>query len=134
VLEDTLLNRRISPNPMEPRGLVAHYDGSRLTVWASTQSVHAWKDGLCNSLGLEPGSVRVIQMDTGGAFGSKGGIYPEYVVACHASIKTKRPVKWIENRMEHQMATHQGRGARAKMKIYANRTGEILGLNADLLI
>ena len=36
--------------------------------------------------------------------------------------------------MEHQMATHQGRGARAKMKIYANRTGEILGLNADLLI
>ena len=134
VLEDTLLNRRISPNPMEPRGLVAHYNGSRLTVWASTQSVHAWKEGLCNSLGLEPSSVRVIQMDTGGAFGSKGGIYPEYVVACHASIKTKRPVKWIENRMEHQMATHQGRGARAKMKIYANRTGEILGLNADLLI
>ena len=134
VLEDTLLNRRISPNPMEPRGLVAHYDGSRLTVWASTQSVHAWKEGLCDSLGLEPHSVRVIQMDTGGAFGSKGGIYPEYVIACHASIKTKRPVKWIENRMEHQMATHQGRGARAKMKIYADRTGEILGLNADLLI
>jgi len=134
VLEDTLLNRRISPNPMEPRGLVAHYDGSRLTVWASTQSVHAWKEGLCDSLGLEPHSVRVIQMDTGGAFGSKGGIYPEYVIACHASIKTKRPVKWIENRMEHQMATHQGRGARAKMKVYADRTGEILGLNADLLI
>jgi carbon-monoxide dehydrogenase large subunit len=134
VLEDTLLNRRISPNPIEPRGLVARYDGSRLTVWASTQSVHAWKEGLCDSLSLDPSSVRVTQIDTGGAFGSKGGIYPEYVIACYASMKTRRPVKWIETRMEHLMATHQGRGARAKMKIYADRTGKVLGLKADLLI
>jgi carbon-monoxide dehydrogenase large subunit len=133
-LEDTLLNRRISPNPLEPRGLVARYDGSRLTVWASTQSVHAWKEGLCDSLNLDPASVRIIQMDTGGAFGSKGGIYPEYVIACYASMKTRRPVKWIETRMEHLMTTHQGRGARAKMKIYADRTGRVLGLKADLLI
>jgi carbon-monoxide dehydrogenase large subunit len=85
-------------------------------------------------LGLAPGSVRVIQMDTGGAFGSKSGVYPEYVTACYASMKTRRPVKWIETRIEHLMATHQGRGARAKMKIYANRTGQVLGLKADLLV
>lgn len=134
VLEDTLLNKRISPNPLEPRGLVAQYDGSRLTVWASTQSVHAWKEGLCDSLGLAPKSVRVIQMDTGGAFGSKGGIYPEYVIACYAAMKTGKPVKWIETRMEHLMATHQGRGARAKMKIYADKMGRVLGLRTELLI
>ena len=134
ILEDTLLNKRISPNPLEPRGLVAQYDGSRLTVWASTQSVHAWKEGLCDSLGLAPKSVRIIQMDTGGAFGCKGGIYPEYVIACYAAMKTGKPVKWIETRMEHMMATHQGRGARAKMKIYADKTGRVLGLRAELLI
>jgi carbon-monoxide dehydrogenase large subunit len=134
VLQDTLLNRRISPNPLEPRGVVVDFDGSRLTVWASTQSVHAWKEGLCESLALDPKSVRIVQMDTGGAFGSKGGCYPEYVIACYASMKLKRPVKWIETRTEHLMATHQGRGARAKMKIYADRSGKILGLNADLLI
>jgi carbon-monoxide dehydrogenase large subunit len=134
VLEDTLVNRRISPNPLEPRGLVAKYDGSRLTVWASTQSVHAWKEGLCESLGLPPNSVRIIQVDTGGAFGSKGGIYPEYVIACHAAMKMRKPVKWIETRTEHLMATHQGRGARAKMKIHADRTGRVLGLEAELLI
>jgi carbon-monoxide dehydrogenase large subunit len=134
VLEDTLLNKRISPNPLEPRGLVAQYDGSRLTVWASTQSVHAWKEGLCDSLGLAPKSVRIIQMDTGGAFGSKGGIYPEYVIACYAAMKTGKPVKWIETRMEHLMATHQGRGARAKMKIYADKVGRVLGLRTELLI
>ena len=134
ILEDTLLNRRISPNPLEPRGLVADYDGSKLTVWASTQSVYAWKEGLCESLELDPKVVRVIQMDTGGAFGSKGGIYPEYVIACYAAMKMKRPVKWIETRMEHEMATNQGRGARAKMKIYSDRDGVVLGLKAELLI
>jgi carbon-monoxide dehydrogenase large subunit len=134
VLEDTLINRRISPNPLEPRGLVAQYDGSKLTVWASTQSVHAWKEGLCESMGLAPNSVRIVQVDTGGAFGSKGGIYPEYVIACYAAMKTRKPVKWIETRMEHLMATHQGRGARAKMKIHADRTGKVLGLRAELLI
>lgn len=134
VVEDTLLNRRISPNPLEPRGLVADYDGSLLTVWASTQSVFAWKEGLCESLDLDPKSVRIIQMDTGGAFGSKGGIYPEYVVACYAAMKMKRPVKWIETRMEHEMTTNQGRGARAKMKLCADRTGRVQGLVADLLI
>jgi carbon-monoxide dehydrogenase large subunit len=134
VLEDTLVNRRISPNPLEPRGLVAQYDGSRLTVWASTQSVHAWKEGLCESMGLAPSSVRIVQVDTGGAFGSKGGIYPEYVIACYAAMKMRKPVKWIETRMEHLMATHQGRGARAKMKIHADRTGKVLGLRAELLI
>jgi carbon-monoxide dehydrogenase large subunit len=133
-VEDTLLNRRISPNPLEPRGLVADYDGSLLTVWASTQSVYAWKEGLCDSLELAPKSVRIIQMDTGGAFGSKGGIYPEYVIACYAAMKMKRPVKWIETRMEHELATNQGRGVRAKMKLYADRTGKVEGLLADLLI
>jgi carbon-monoxide dehydrogenase large subunit len=133
-LEDTLRNRRISPNPLEPRGLVADYDGSRLTVWASTQSVHTWKEGLCESLGLDPKVVRIIQMDTGGAFGSKGGIYPEYVVASYAAMKLKRPVKWIETRMEHEMATNQGRGAKARMKIYCDRTGLVQGLKAELLI
>ena len=133
-VEDIILNRRISPNPLEPRGLVADYDGSLLTVWASTQSVYAWKEGLCESLELDPKSVRIIQMDTGGAFGSKGGIYPEYVIACYAAIKMKRPVKWIETRMEHELATNQGRGVRAKMKLYADRTGKVEGLLADLLI
>jgi len=134
MLEDTLLNHRITPNPLEPRGVVADYDGSKLTVWASTQSVYTWKEGLCESLQLDPKIVRVIQTDTGGAFGSKGEIYPEYVIACHAAMRLKRPVKWIETRMEHEMATNQGRGVRARMKIYSDRKGLLLGLKAELLV
>ena len=134
VIEETLVNERVSPNPMEPRGILVRFDGSRLTAWASTQSIHSWKEGLSQSLGLPPESVRVIAADTGGAFGSKGGLYPEYVIAAYASMKFRRPVKWIETRMEHLMATHQGRGARARMKVHADRTGAVRGLEADLLV
>jgi carbon-monoxide dehydrogenase large subunit len=113
-LEEELVNERITPNPIEPRGLVAHYDGSKLTVWASTQSVHSWKEGICESMGLSSEKVRVIQVDTGGAFGCKSSVYPEYVVACYASMKTRRPVKWIETRSEHLRASNQGRGRKPR--------------------
>jgi carbon-monoxide dehydrogenase large subunit len=133
-IEETFVNARLSPNPIEPRGLVARYDGSRLTVWASTQSVHSWKTGLSKSLGMSPEAIRVIAADTGGAFGSKGGLYPEYVIAAHAAMKTGKPVKWIETRTEHLMATHQGRGVRARVKLSADRTGLVRGLEADVLV
>ena len=133
-VEDTLRMSRVSPNPLETRGVVVAYDGSILTVYGSTQSVFSWRDGMSASLGLKEDAVRVIQMDTGGAFGSKGGIYPEYVVAAYAAMKLRRPVKWIENRFEHLMATDQGRGALAKMKVYADRQTRIQGLKADILI
>lgn len=133
-VEETLSMARVVPNPLETRGVVVAYDGSVLKVYASTQSVFSWKEGFEQSLGLKGGAVRVVQMDTGGAFGSKGGIYPEYLVAAYAAMKAKRPIKWIESRYEHLMVTDQGRGSRAKMKLYADRRGKIKGLKADLLV
>ena len=133
-VEDTFVMSRVTPNPLEPRGVVAVYDGSLLTIYGSTQSVFSWKEGFVESLGLKADNVRVIQMDTGGAFGSKGGIYPEYVVAAYAAIKLRRPVKWVESRYEHLMATDQGRGVRGKMKLFADRSGRIRGMKGDLLV
>lgn len=134
IVEEELANRRIAPNPMEPRGLVAYYDGSKLTVWASTQSVHTWKQGILGVTKLSQNSVRIIEMDTGGAFGTKSGLYPEYAIACYASMKTKKPVKWIETRSEDLLATSHGRGARGRIKVYADRDGHLRGLKANLLV
>lgn len=134
-IEETLRNERVVPNPLEPRGVVTLWDGRRLTVYASTQSAPSFQEGFAESLHLPKRSVRVIQMDTGGAFGSKGGIYPEYIVAAHVAMKNKnRPVRWIETRYEHLQATDQGRGARAKVKLFGDREGTLLGLKGDLLI
>ena len=134
VLEETFRCERVVPNPLEPRGVVARWEGGRLTVYASTQSVTSFQEGFCESLRLPKRSVRVIQTDTGGAFGSKGGLYPEYVVAAQIARTEKRPVRWIETRLEHLQATEQGRGARARMKLFANRDGRVQGLQGDLLV
>ncbi|MCL5803514.1 MAG: xanthine dehydrogenase family protein molybdopterin-binding subunit [Candidatus Thermoplasmatota archaeon] len=134
VLEDSFRNNRIVTNPIEPRGVIANYDGKRLTLWIGTQSVFSIREGICGAMGLSPENVHIIQADTGGAFGSKGGLYPEYVMASYIAMKEKRPVKWIETRREHLMASHPGRGALAKMKLFADRTGKITGLKGEILV
>jgi len=134
VIYDELYNERVIPNPIEPRGIVAYYDGFKLNIWGSTQSVHSWREGLAEVLGIPKEMIRVIHLDTGGAFGSKGSIYPEYVIAAYASMKTKRPVKWIETRREHLLATHHGRGVYAKIKLGSERNGKILFMDAELIV
>ena len=134
IVEDKLFNARIMPNPIEPRGIIADYDGERLTVYISTQSVHSIKRGLSSSLNMDPGKIRVIQADTGGAFGSKGGLYPEYVIAAYAAMKFKRPVKWIETRREHLLATNAGRGVKGRMKLFADKSGKILALRGEVTV
>jgi Aerobic-type carbon monoxide dehydrogenase, large subunit CoxL/CutL homologs len=134
VISDELFNERVIPNPIEPRGIVAYYDGSKLNVWASTQSVHSWREGLASVLNIPMEMVRVIHMDTGGAFGSKGSVYPEYVIAAYASMKTKKPVKWIETRREHLLSTHHGRGAYAKVTIGSDRKGNIQFMDAEVIV
>ncbi len=134
VLEDVFMNNRIATNPIEPRGIVTDYDGKMLNVWVSTQSVHSIKEGLCEALRLNPDSVRVMQADTGGAFGSKGGLYPEYVIAAYASMKFRKPVKWIETRREHLSSTSHGRGAKGIVKIFAEKSGKITGLKGEAIV
>lgn len=134
VLEDTFMNRRIATNPIEPRGIVADYDGSRLNVWISTQSIYSIKEGICTVLGLKPETVRVMQTDTGGGFGSKGGPYPEYIIAAYAAMKYHKPVKWIETRREHLSSTSHGRGVRGAMKIFAEKSGKITGLKGEIVV
>ena len=134
VLEDEFSVAQIVNNPLEPRGLIADYDGSRLTVYISTQAVFSIKAGLTSSLKLDESKVRVIQADTGGAFGVKSAIYPEYIIAAYAAMKYKRPVKWIESRSEHLAASQPGRGVRGKMKIFADKDGKVTGLRGEVLV
>jgi carbon-monoxide dehydrogenase large subunit len=134
ILEDTFFNERIIANSMETRGCIADYKGQKLTFYVSTQSVQSVKAGLSQALNMKPEDVRVIQADTGGAFGSKGSFYPEYVMAAYASKKYGKPVKWIETRTEHLQAAYPGRGAKAKIKVYAKNNGKITGIKGDIYV
>ena len=133
-MEDEFSIGRIVNNPLEPRGLIADYDGASLTVYISTQAVFSIKEGLASALKIDKSKVRVIQADTGGAFGAKSAVYPEYIIAAYAAMKYKRPVKWIESRSEHLAASQPGRGVRGKMKIFADKDGKVTGLRGEVTV
>src|SRR5436853_261474 len=84
VVRRRMLNQRVAPVSLEPRGTLAMYDGSLgqglLTVWTSTQEAHSIRDGLSQVLGLEASRIRVVTPDVGGGFGAKLNTYPEDAV------------------------------------------------------
>ncbi len=131
---DTILLDRISANPMEPRGILADYRDGILNVYLPSQSIVRSKKGIVHALGLDPSKVRLFLIDNGGAFGVKALFYPEYIVACYASMKYKKPVKWQETRTEHLQACHAGRGVESTITLYAKKDGKITGLDGEVLL
>ena len=118
-------------SPIETRGIVANWDGraNQLTVWDTTQAPVFLRNGLAAMLGLSERQVRVIAPFVGGGFGPKIMLfYPEEVVIPWAAMQLNRPVKWIEDRLEHFFATTQERGQTHDAEIALTRDGRILGV------
>jgi len=82
VVKVELLNQRVNPAPLEPRGVLANYDSGTevLTIWLSTQDPHGLRDGIADIMKLPQARVRLITPDVGGGFGSKARAYPEDIV------------------------------------------------------
>jgi aerobic carbon-monoxide dehydrogenase large subunit len=118
-------------SPIETRGVVAHWDAraEHLTVWDTTQAPVFLRNGLAAMLGLSERQVRVIAPFVGGGFGPKIMLfYPEEVVLPWASKMLNRPVKWIEDRLEHFFATTHERGQTHDAEIALAADGKILGI------
>ena len=125
---------RLVAAPIEPRGALAEHDPERdrLTIWCSMQDTHRPLEQLGHALGRDREHLRVIVPDVGGAFGSKGVIPVEAVVAAIASIDLRRPVKWVEDRSENFLAAYQGRGIEGELELALDADGRMLGLRAEL--
>jgi carbon-monoxide dehydrogenase large subunit len=131
-----VLKRRFSydhgmASPMETRGLVAQWDAKadKLTVWDSTQAPVFLRNGLAAMLGLSERQVRVIAPHVGGGFGPKIMLfYPEEVVIPWVARELERPVKWIEDRLEHFFATSHERLQIHDAEFAFDRDGRILGV------
>ena len=134
VVETELTLPRLVAAPMEPRGCIASVDSSngRVTLYASAQDPHRPKQQLITSLGLDPDDVRVVVPAVGGAFGSKGAIPPEYVLAVLLARRLGRPVKWIEDRSENFVGAYQGRGMRARVKMGFDSDAHLTVLTARI--
>jgi carbon-monoxide dehydrogenase large subunit len=121
---------RVTPLPMETRGILAIWRaGAReLRVHSSTQVPHLVRKQLSESLRIDEGCIRVSASDVGGAFGQKLGIYPEDILACLHAMQLRRPVKWIEDRLEHFRASTHGREATHDFCVAARQDGKILAM------
>src|SRR6266849_9942571 len=117
--------------PMEGRGIIAFRDPRLryLTLITSTQFPHSVQTGLCECLGLNDGSIRVISPDVGGGFGYKGLLCREEVALGWLALHLKVPVRWLEDYREHLTANANCREHHYRITGYADRDGRLLALD-----
>ena len=121
---------RASNVPMEPRGIVVHFDryAGDLQIWAATQSVSEWKSSAARLTGVAEPRVRVIANDVGGGFGQKMMVTrDEAAVIMAGHLFGERPIKWTEDRRENLMAANQAREEMIDVTMAVTAEGNILG-------
>jgi len=133
VIKQRLVNQRLIPTSMEPRGCIAQYlpASEEYTVWMTSQDPHIMRLLMTAFVfGIPETKMRVIAPQIGGAFGTKIFLYPEYCLITALSKKLGRPVKWMETRRENYVATIHGRDHITDIEVGAKRDGTITGLKA----
>jgi len=135
VISQRMMNQRLVPNAMEPRGVVAQYEPGKesMTIWSSTQNPHILRTMIAAMNGLGQDQVRAIAPEVGGGFGAKINIYAEEYVAAAIAKRLGIAVKWVEDRSEAFVATTHGRDIIGYVDLAARRDGKVLGLKMRLI-
>ena len=122
--------------PLETRGVVAYWDHrlDELVVYTSTQGPHVMRIGLAQSLGLPENKLRVVAPDVGGGFGGKNRLMPEEIAIAAIALKVGYPVRWIEDRREHLIASVHAREHLYDITLFAEKSGRVLGLKGELFV
>jgi CO/xanthine dehydrogenase Mo-binding subunit len=119
---------------IENNGMIAEWsDETGVTVWGSLQCPYYVHKSLLAVFDLPEDKVRVIQTETGGAFGGKED-YPS-TLAAHAALlamKSRRPVKMVYDRMEDLAATTKRHPSRIRHRTALDKDGKLLAMDIDL--
>jgi CO/xanthine dehydrogenase Mo-binding subunit len=119
---------------IENNGVIAEYsEAAGLTIWGSLQCPYYVHKSLMAVFGLPEDKVRVIQTETGGAFGGKED-YPS-VLASHAALLARRcghPVKMVYDRIEDLAATTKRHPSRVRHRTAVDANGKLLAMDIDL--
>lgn len=115
--------------PMETRGVLAAVDESGiLNVWGPTKIIHRTRTILATLLKCPEEKIRCIEPDIGGAFGFRGEFFPEDFLVPWAALHLGRPVRWIEDRREHFVATNHSRQQWHELEVGFDDAGHILAV------
>ncbi|APE45667.1 xanthine dehydrogenase (plasmid) [Sulfitobacter alexandrii] len=119
---------------MEPHCAAATWDGDALTLYASYQMLNYNVDEVADSLGIDPGKVRIHAAYVGGGFGSKLGVSPETVAAAIAAKEIGRPVVVALTRPQVFEATMRRSETRQRLRLAAKADGTLTGIGHEALV
>jgi carbon-monoxide dehydrogenase large subunit len=133
VIELELAVGRHTGVPLETRGAIGNYDRGRdvLELHGAAKVPHRVRELLVRMLGRSPSSVHVFESHVGGGFGVRGELYPEDVLVCVAAMRLGRPVKWIEDRREHLVATNHSRQQLHRIRAAVAPDGQLLAIDNE---
>ncbi|HSV21657.1 MAG TPA: xanthine dehydrogenase family protein molybdopterin-binding subunit [Xanthobacteraceae bacterium] len=131
---DSLRVQRQTAFPMETRGLLAEWDGRRLTVSGAAKLPFFNRRALAAMMGLPDTAVDYIEYDVGGGFGARGEFYPEDFLCAFAARRYGHPIKWVEDRREHFMTIAHAREAEGDIEIALERDGTIRGIRGEIFV
>jgi xanthine dehydrogenase YagR molybdenum-binding subunit len=121
-------------NPMEPHATIAIREPDGLTLYDSTQSVHAVATAIAPLFGLEPEQVRVISPHVGGGFGSKGTAHaPIVLAALGAELVRGRPVKLALTRQQMFALVGYRTPTIQRIRLAANADGVLQAISHEVV-
>jgi 2-furoyl-CoA dehydrogenase large subunit len=126
---------KYSSVPLETYGVIAQYEEAtgQLTIWSNFHGPFIMHPVTVRTLGLAENKVRfVVPPDIGGSFGIKSSIFPYLALIGIAAMHTRGPVKWIEDRREHLLASSSGTDRISYLSAAVKNDGEILGIKTTL--
>src|SRR5882672_6097940 len=121
---------RHSGVPLETRGAIARYDAEHdvLELHGAAKVPHRNREQIAKILSRPLASVHLFEGHVGGGFGVRGELYPDEVLTCVGALRLRRPIKWIEDRHEHFVATNHSRQQRHQVRAAVDADGRILGI------
>lgn len=133
VIECELSVGRHAGVPLETRGALAIWNEAedRLEFHAAAKIPHTNRIALADLLGLGLEQLHLFEGHVGGGFGVRGELYPDEVLVNLAAMRFRRPVKWIEDRMEHLIAANHSREQTHRIRAATDADGLILGLDDE---
>lgn len=128
---------RQSSTPIETYGAIAHFETApeRYTVWSNFQGPFILQPLMARALRIPGNHLRLIAAPcSGGSFGIKQALYPYMVLLAAASRLLGCPLKWIEDRGEHLMASSASADRADEIEAAFDRNGVLTGLRFRNLV
>jgi 2-furoyl-CoA dehydrogenase large subunit len=135
-LKERFVFPRYSSLPLETYAVISDYDAVTgvITVHSNFMGPFSMHAVAARALNIDENKLRfIVPSDIGGSFGIKSSIYPYIVLISLAAMKAGRPVKWIEDRQEHLLASSCQTDRVAYREVAVKNDGTLLGVKSKII-